>query len=74
MRGEETVKSIKPHWDLETPPRAWGREREIIGYFPIDHTKSIPKTHKQGKMQAKMEKMSNFYKLIEKFINYLNML
>ena len=74
MRGEELYPEKLCHDGVETPPRAWGREREIIGYFPIDHTKSIPKTHKQGKMQAKMEKMSNFYKLIEKFINYLNML
>ena len=56
VRGEESYSPFRGARDAETPPLAWGGEREIIGYFPINHTKSISKTHKLGKMLAKMEK------------------
>ncbi len=35
VRGEDRTKTLSPGFDLETPPRAWGRHCLTPGYFDI---------------------------------------
>ena len=69
VRGEESTSTTSRTTLLETPPRAWGREREIIEYFSSFTGKSYTKSTKRARSAEKID--SNPHITIADHINYL---
>ena len=69
MRGEEPFSGMERAMDKGTPPRAWGREREIIEYFSSFTGKSYTKSTKRARSAEKID--SNPHITIADHINYL---
>ena len=69
VRGEETLILSPSGSQKGTPPRAWGREREIIEYFSSFTGKSYTKSTKRARSAEKID--SNPHITIADHINYL---